>query len=556
MSPTYEKTHHTSSRLIASRLLAACLFSWFGTSITAHAVVTDVQINSLISQAIQTHPLVGSARAEQQATTEGINAAKLNMLPTPSISTGYDRENDIVSQISIRQPLWTGGKLTANVNQAIFDDKAAVERIYEQQNQVAKTTIEAWQSYITAVTKQRVYLENLKQLNDFEAMMKRRVDQGVSARIELELATNRILQEQNALQAAAEQQRIAAARLEQIVGQPLSQGSALSVPNIEVLVNQAKSQAASFEQMAFNQASFYNPTVVKEHFQIESAKQEVEAQQASRYPTIYAQYEHAYYHKDKEDDGKLSLGLSYDPGAGFSNLALARASQARVNSLVQNQEASRRNVMEDIQVQYQQFASAKDREAALVAAVAGAQIVVNSYRRQFIAGRKSWLEVLNAVREHSDYQIQLVQTRADILGAFYKLQVEFGVMPWQQFAHNRQPTKLFKPLDTVKDWLQNQEVSNLGRSLGYRGAAGEPEPYVQVRLPAGAQASLDRGELVRITTEDNIIEGDAVVIDEEQLNDNDLIESGDLPRNIHAAPTDRFASSDNFIEEDRGSENE
>ena len=556
MSPTYEKTHHTSSRLIASRLLAACLLSWFGTSITAHAVVTDVQINSLISQAIQTHPLVGSARAEQQATTEGINAAKLNMLPTPSISTGYDRENDIVSQISIRQPLWTGGKLTANVNQAIFDDKAAVERIYEQQNQVAKTTIEAWQSYITAVTKQRVYLENLKQLNDFEAMMKRRVDQGVSARIELELATNRILQEQNALQAAAEQQRIAAARLEQIVGQPLSQGSALSVPNIEVLVNQAKSQAASFEQMAFNQASFYNPTVVKEHFQIESAKQEVEAQQASRYPTIYAQYEHAYYHKDKEDDGKLSLGLSYDPGAGFSNLALARASQARVNSLVQNQEASRRNVMEDIQVQYQQFASAKDREAALVAAVAGAQIVVNSYRRQFIAGRKSWLEVLNAVREHSDYQIQLVQTRADILGAFYKLQVEFGVMPWQQFAHNRQPTKLFKPLDTVKDWLQNQEVSNLGRSLGYRGAAGEPEPYVQVRLPAGAQASLDRGELVRITTEDNIIEGDAVVIDEEQLNDNDLIESGDLPRNIHAAPTDRFASSDNFIEEDRGSENE
>lgn len=556
MSPTYEKTHHTSSRLIASRLLAACLFSWFGTSITAHAVVTDVQINSLISQAIQTHPLVGSARAEQQATTEGINAAKLNMLPTPSISTGYDRENDIVSQISIRQPLWTGGKLTANVNQAIFDDKAAVERIYEQQNQVAKTTIEAWQSYITAVTKQRVYLENLKQLNDFEAMMKRRVDQGVSARIELELATNRILQEQNALQAAAEQQRIAAARLEQIVGQPLSQGSALSVPNIEVLVNQAKSQAASFEQMAFNQASFYNPTVVKEYFQIESAKQEVEAQQASRYPTIYAQYEHAYYHKDKEDDGKLSLGLSYDPGAGFSNLSLARASQARVNSLVQNQEASRRNVMEDIQVQYQQFASAKDREAALVAAVAGAQIVVNSYRRQFIAGRKSWLEVLNAVREHSDYQIQLVQTRADILGAFYKLQVEFGVMPWQQFAHNRQPTKLFKPLDTVKDWLQNQEVSNLGRSLGYRGAAGEPEPYVQVRLPAGAQASLDRGELVRITTEDNIIEGDAVVIDEEQLNDNDLIESGDLPRNIHAAPTDRFASSDNFIEEDRGSENE
>lgn len=546
MSQTYNQTQHA-----ISRLLAGCLLAWFGATVSAQAAVTDVQINALISQAIQTHPLVGSARAEQQATTEGINAAKLNLLPTPSISTGYDREDDIVSQITIRQPLWTGGKLTANVNQAVFDDKAAVERIYEQQNQVAKTTIDAWQSYITAVAKQRVYIENLKQLNDFEAMMQRRVAQGVSARIELELATNRILQEQNAYQAAAEQQRIAAARLEQIVGQPLSQGSALSVPNIEVLVDQAKRQSSGFEQMAFNQASFYNPTVVKEHFQIESAKQEVEAQQASRFPTVYAQYEHAYYHKNNEDDGKLSLGLSYDPGAGFSNLSLARASQARVSSLVQNQEASRRNVMEDIQVQYQQFASAKDREASLVAAVAGAQIVVNSYRRQFIAGRKSWLEVLNAVREHSDYQIQLVQTRADILGSFYKLQVEFGVMPWQQFAHNRQPTKLFKPLDPVKNWLQKQEIQDIGRNLGYRSAPSEPEPYIQVRLPAGAQASLDRGEMIRVTAEGNFVTVDTVMDNEDVLSDSDLIASGDLPRNIDAAPTDRFASSDQFVEADR-----
>ena len=482
---------------LLSRLFSAYLLTWLGVSSYAGAVVTDVQVNSLITQAIQTHPLVGSARAEQQATVEGITAAKLNLLPTPRITSGYDRDDDLVSQVTIRQPLWTGGKLTANVNQAIFDDKAAIERIYEQQNQVAKTTINAWQSYITAVAQQRVYLANLEQLNDFEAMMQRRVGQGVSARIELDLVTNRILQEQNAYQAAAEQQRIAAARLEQIIGQPLSQGSALSVPQLEVLVDMAKRQSIGFEQMAFNRASFYNPTVVKEHFQIESAKQEVEAQRASRYPTLYAQYEHAYYHQNKEDDGKLSLGLSYDPGAGFSNFALARASQARVNSLVQNQEAERRNVMEDIQVQYQQFASAKDREASLIAAVAGAQIVVNSYRRQFIAGRKSWLEVLNAVREHSDYQIQLVQTRADILGAFYKLQVDFGLMPWQQFAHNRQPVRLFKPIDPVKDWLKKQDVSNQSRALGY--SVPDSQSFVEVRLPATAAQGLDRGEMIRVT---------------------------------------------------------
>ena len=483
-------------------------------SITAQAALKDLQIDSLITQAIQTHPLVKSAQAGQQATTEGISVAKLNLLPTPSVSSGYDRDNDFVSQVAIRQPLWTGGKLTADVNQAIFDDKAAVEYIYEQQNLVAKTTIDAWQSYIQAIAKQTIHIIGLKELNEFEAMMQRRVGQGVSARIELDLVTNRILQEQSAYQAEVEQQRIAAARLEQITGQHLSQVSQRSLPNIEVLVNQAKQQSTIFEKMAFNQASFYNPTVVKEHFQIESAKQGLEAQQAARYPTIYAQYEHTYYHEDKENNGKFSLGLDYAPGAGFSNFALARASQAQVNSLVQTQEAARRNVIENIQIQYQQFVSAKDRETTLVAAAAGAQIVVNSYRRQFIAGRKSWLEVLNAVREHNDYQVQLVQTQADLLGAFYRLQVDFGIMQWQQFTHNRKPVILFRPMDPVKEWMNKQDIQKPSRNFGYQ--APLKENSIEINLPATALKSLNEGKMIMLNEDYQIMS----IVDQNEIENN------------------------------------
>ena len=504
------KVAHTLSLGSQITLIAVCTCY----SITAQAALKDLQVDSLITQAIQTHPLVKSAQAGQQATTEGINAAKLNLLPTPSISSGYDRDNDFVSQVAIRQPLWTGGKLTAGVNQAIFDDKAAVEYIYEQQNLVAKTTIDAWQSYIQAIAKQTIHIDGLKDLNEFEAMMQRRVGQGVSARIELDLVTNRILQEQSAYQAAVEQQRIAAARLEQITGQSLSQVRQMSVPNIEVLVNRAKQQSTQFEKMAFNQASFYNPTVVKEHFQIESAKQGLEAQHAARYPTIYAQYEHAYYHEGKENNGKFSLGLDYAPGAGFSNFALARASQAQVNSLVQTQEAARRNVIENIQIQYQQFVSARDRETTLVAAAAGAQIVVNSYRRQFIAGHKSWLEVLNAVREHNEYQVQLVQTQADMLGAFYKLQVDFGIMQWQQFNQNRQPVTLFRAMDPVKEWMNKQDIKKSSQNFGYQ--APITESSIEIKLPATALKSLNEGKMIMLNEDYQIMS----IVDQNEIENN------------------------------------
>lgn len=424
-----------------------------------HSAGTDVQINTLIAQAIETHPLIAAARAEQQATSEGVNAAKLNMLPAPSLSSGYDSGNDLVSQLTVRQPLWTGGRLTANVNQAIFDDKAAVENIFEQQNEVAKSTIDAWQSYVNAVASQRVYSASLKRLNEYEEMMKRRVEQGVSARIELDLVMNRILQEQNAFQAATEQQRIAAARLQQMTGRTLAESNATTVPDLAILAQQIKSQSKRFESMVFDDASFYNPTVVKRRYQVESAKQDVKAKEAERFPSLYAQFQQTYRLEDNEknSDGQISLGLNYEPGAGLSSIALAKASNARVQSLIHSEEADRRKVMENLQIQYQQFVSAKDKEISLVAAVAGAQIVLNSYNRQFIAGRKSWLDVLNAAKEQSQYEIQLVQARTEMLAAFYRLQVDFGIMGWQEFNFNRQPMNYFKALDPVRDWLKKHD---------------------------------------------------------------------------------------------------
>ncbi len=434
-----------------STLVCGVALSFLSSTIL-HAEVSDIQINALVSQAIKTHPLINAAKADRNATVEGVSAAKLNLFPVPSILSSHDNNSDqLVTNVSIQQPLWTGGGLTATINKAIFDDKAAIETVYEQQNKVAKNTIDAWQSYITAVGLQGVYNKNLKQLDEFESMMKRRVSQGVSARIELDLINNRILQEQNNLQGASEQQRIAAARIQQMIGQRVAQSSPINTNLLGKMVKQAKQDAASFENLAFSDISFYNPSVVKAGYKIEAAKEEVKSKKAAVYPNIYAKYDYSYYHKDGTDDNQFSIGLAYNPGAGFSNFALARASESRVNSLIQSQEASRRTVMEDIQTQYQQFASTVDQERSLVAAIAGAQIVVDSYRRQFKAGRKSWLDVLNAIRELGGYKTELVNARTEMLGAYHKLQVDFGLMPWQQFYQNRMPTERFNPINGVSD---------------------------------------------------------------------------------------------------------
>ncbi|UNU73749.1 TolC family protein [Moraxella nasovis] len=423
------KTSQKTQRKL-NKLKVALGFAIVSLCNQAVAGVNPIQVNELISYAVQTHPLISAARADQQATTEGVTAAKLGFFPTPSLSTSHNNANGITTSLIVRQPVWTGGKLTADVNRAIYDDKAATAKILEQQNTVAKNAIDIWQGYIYSLALQELYVSNLKQLDEFEAMMKRRVAQGASAKIELELITNRILQDQNALQGAIEQQKIAEARLEQLIGQPIERiESGLSLAK---MTQEVKKNAANFGQLAFGDISRTHPIVIRQQYEIEAARQDVKAQKANYYPKLYVQYENNYHHRTRDHSDDVMVGVSYDPGAGFSNLALSRASESRVQSLTQSQEAARRTVMENIQTQYQQFISAKDQELSLTAAVGGAQIVLNSYRRQFIAGRKSWLEVLNAVREQSQYEQQLRQVQAQMIASFYKLQVDFGLMPWQQ----------------------------------------------------------------------------------------------------------------------------
>lgn len=418
-----------------------------------YADINPLDLDALLLRATQTHPLVSAAKADEVAAVEGMKAAKLGLLPTPTISTGHDKDDGLVSTISIRQPLWTGGRLTAQINQSIYDNKAANAYVFEQQNTVAKNTIDIWRSYIYAIALQELYTDSLTRLKEFEAMMERRVEQGVSAKIELDLVKNRFYQDQNALQNAIEQERVAGARLAQLIGENL--GAKNYNITMKSLTDYAKAHSTHFETQVFGNSGNYHPSVVRQHFQVEAAKQEAKAQAAGRYPNVYAQYQHTFEHENNEDDGEFSVGMSYDPGAGFSSIALTRAANARALSLTQTQEATRRTVMEGLQTQYQEFASSRDREQSIKLAIEGAKLVVDSYGRQFIAGRKSWLEVLNAVREHTQYEQQLLEVQSQMVASFYKLQVDFGAMDWQtDYTSMHAPVNEFRPYRNFLSWAK------------------------------------------------------------------------------------------------------
>jgi adhesin transport system outer membrane protein len=52
--------------------------------------------------------------------------------------------------------------------------------------------------------------------------------------------------------------------------------------------------------------------------------------------------------------------------------------------------------------------------------------VLVSYQRQFQASKKTWQDLLNAVRELAQNQYALADARASLQGAMYRLQIRTG----------------------------------------------------------------------------------------------------------------------------------
>lgn len=120
--------------------------------------------------------------------------------------------------------------------------------ILEQQNQVAKNTIEIWQSYVEAQSLKMVYADIIRELLQYKDMMQRRVNQGVSAPIELELLENRLLLARTQYDSAIEQQKIAKARLNYLLKDINLEEHDFDLAYMQKLLNKAQLDLADIEK--------------------------------------------------------------------------------------------------------------------------------------------------------------------------------------------------------------------------------------------------------------------------------------------------------------------
>ena len=129
-------------------------------------------------------------------------------------------------------------------------------------------------------------------------------------------------------------------------------------------------------------------------------------------PEIYMRAERQYGNfadSNTESENRLLLGLSSQFGAGFSSI-----------STIKSAKWQRQTALAQVEVQ-KLATSLTQRLSPLSDSLTAAGQVSASYDRQFLAGRKTWIDVMNAARERAQIEIQLAELRASLLVASWRL---------------------------------------------------------------------------------------------------------------------------------------
>ena len=396
-------------------------------------VAEPLTLNVLLSAASRTYPVLVAARLEARAANEDLEATE--RIRWPSIAATVESYSGNVRSypsraLTVDQTVWDFGRNTAKISEAKAAADASLLKVYLQQQDVFVQMTNAWQGLLAARERVEVSQLALQRLNEYQAQMRRRVEAEVSPSIDLELAVARLLQTEVERNQAQTSLSVALGRLEQYSGE-LALSARLQYVMFPSALTQTQAYASQVAQTDWLGVASEHPQAAKARVEALQVRHRFEAKVAEAYPQIYARVYKPIgdLPYTTETATTTFLGLRYTPGAGFSTLAEAQALSTRIASAEQGVDAAIRDLQQTLQNDRDEFVNARARVGALERSVNGSTLVLESYQRQFQAGKKQWQDLLNAVRELTQNQYALADARASMVGAMYRLQIRMGQDP-------------------------------------------------------------------------------------------------------------------------------
>ena len=377
-----------------------------------------------MEQLISNHPSIKMAQEMVKASQKRVDSAFWEFFPTPSVDVSAKNGDRYTTVARLDQPIWTGGKLTSQYDMARSKEKENLYLLQENSYKLIENFLSILENYIQAKNNIFQLQIGLDKHYELLKMLERRMDAGVSSSSDESLLQSRIEQINSDMASAKNRYKVAVMQLELMLERKLN--CDVELANINLL--HSKHIENSIDRMLNS-----HPSLQKANLEIQTAKYELDNTKSSIMPNVSLRAEHIRgdlynenYDKDSSNQSVVYVTFTASTNAGLSAISDIQAAKIRVNELKFKKETVKKELIDSVLNDYNNYENTKTRIGIVKNSINASQNVLNSYTRLFIAGKRQWLNLVDASRELMQYNIQLSGLEATKAILMYRLALKNG----------------------------------------------------------------------------------------------------------------------------------
>lgn len=383
-------------------------------------------LNEIALTVTRQHPQIKSAMGQMRAAGYDVKGAKWLRFPSVTVealatsrgSINAAQDGTVLNAV-VEQPIWSGGRITAAIDRAKAQLQVQERGLDEVARDLTLRAIQAYFDVAQAALRIEVLERTLGQNREFLDTISRRVEQQISPQSDLSLARARAAQTEQQLALARAQRRSGLNTLYELTGDPdFDLGY---VERYDPLLHHPDMTGAVDLALACD------PKSGRLSAQAIVAQADQRAARAALLPQLLGQVS-----SNEVLGERIGLALRAQTGNGLSQAAAAQGAKERSLAAQEGIAAAQRELREALRLDFVNNAAARERLASAGTAAESASDVTDSFRRQFIAGKRTWLDVMNALQESMNTRLAVIdlQVTAQLTSA----RIALRTCAWQPRA--------------------------------------------------------------------------------------------------------------------------
>ena len=366
------------------------------------------------------HPSIIAKREELRAAERLLSAARQQRMPTLSVQTS--RPNTVnaasLNVARLQQPLYAGGRIDAGIERAEAQLDEVRSGLEATTRDLLNRTASSFLDVVKGDARLRVADRNVAEHRRLLESIGRRVGAEISPESDLMLTRSRLSQAETERLQIVLSLRRAQDSLTELLSRQSPTLAAPEGPHPPAFVDLEAAIAAGLA---------FSPEVRRAEALQRMAAAEFDAAKALALPSVFVRHEQMVGGLEPGyQRSQTYVGIEFLPGAGISTASQVQAADNRRRSAIESRRAAEKELKDRIRALWAESESLARQLESATGYVEASQAVAESFSRQFTIGRKTWLELLNAVRESLLAELSLIEISWNLRLAHLRLETETG----------------------------------------------------------------------------------------------------------------------------------